>query len=403
MKYAQLSKIDKGGFSTVYRVRDGEGKMWAAKVLDGELSIIETTIMSLGIKGIAPLIDLYQNDEGKWVLIMPLYSMTLKEAIRRRIPAEKKVGIIKEISRIITELHFHGYSHSDLKLNNIMVDDDLNVYIIDFNISSKFNDINPKCISTSNFRQPEMKNLDITDESILVRSDSWSFGLICLLIYLNRDSWYSMGIVDGELPSYYRLIDFYTKSKDPIDYIMKTIAHRHYITDIDREIIQTFVEKNLNVYVHNREWFVLSLADVGSIIRPSKRVWGRRSECSPAIQAHRHILLRYVEKLKNIGYPIKSIMYGVNIFNNTIGQFVNDANFESMGIYYVISCLYSGAIYSNFYLYKLDKLSDIFHIKHDILLYIYVKLVNSLNGDFNFHDPMSIVENVEEGLSMVID
>jgi serine/threonine protein kinase len=401
MKYVKISQIDEGAFCKVYKVRDEEGNIRAAKVLNDELSIIETTIMSLGIKGIVPLIDLYQNDEGKWVLIMPLYSMTLKEAIRRKIPVKKKVGIIKELARIITELHFHGYSHSDLKLNNIMVDDDLNVYIIDFNISSRFDEINPKCAGTANFLQPEMKNSDIVDESVLVRSDSWAFGLICLLIYLERESWYSMGIVDGELNSYYRLLEFYTKSKDPLDYIMKTISHRHYITDIDKGIIQIFVEKNLNVSVHKREWFLLSLANVQSISHPSKRIWEKSTE--DRSRQHRDTLHHYIEKMKKLGYPIKAIMYGVNIFNNTIGQFVNSINFESMVIYYVISSLYAGAIYSNFYLYKLSKLSDIFYVKPDILLYIYVKLVNNLKGNFNLPDPMSVVENVEEGLSIVMD
>lgn len=97
---------------------------------------------------------------------------------------EKKkiaIGIIESIKY----LHDKRIAHCDIKLENILLDDDLNPKLCDFNLS-RFIDLNQednKKIRSSVYSSPEFfksQNID------LCKSDIWSLGLVLFALYEKR-------------------------------------------------------------------------------------------------------------------------------------------------------------------------------------------------------------------------
>jgi vaccinia related kinase len=73
--------------------------------------------------------------------IMPKYPLTLQDYINKN----KGVLRVRDILRIMIQildslriLHQVGYTHNDIKPNNIMIDKDLNVTLIDLGFTTKF-------------------------------------------------------------------------------------------------------------------------------------------------------------------------------------------------------------------------------------------------------------------------
>ena len=74
---------------------------------------------------------------------MPKYERTLHDHISKnkgRIKVHEVVTIMQQLCRSLQILHRVGYNHNDLKPNNIMIDNDLNINIIDLGYTSKFMD-----------------------------------------------------------------------------------------------------------------------------------------------------------------------------------------------------------------------------------------------------------------------
>ena len=48
--------------------------------------------------------------------------------------------IIKQIINALEHLHSIGYVHNDIKPSNIMLDDNMNAYLVDYKCTRKFRD-----------------------------------------------------------------------------------------------------------------------------------------------------------------------------------------------------------------------------------------------------------------------
>jgi serine/threonine protein kinase len=77
------------------------------------------------------------EDETPWgVIVMRRYCLTLNQWLRTKPSYDSRFKILKEIIRIIKEIHNAGVIHADLKLENIMLTDTGEVRIIDWGLSS---------------------------------------------------------------------------------------------------------------------------------------------------------------------------------------------------------------------------------------------------------------------------
>jgi len=102
-----------------------------------------------------------------------------------------KVKMIKQISDLITFVHANNCVHRDIKAENIMVDNDLNTYLIDFGISKVLGDTNQaltRAKGTVHYLPPEIFNISNVGEGGQIISvvtpavDVWAFG--CLISYI---------------------------------------------------------------------------------------------------------------------------------------------------------------------------------------------------------------------------
>ena len=52
--------------------------------------------------------------------------------IKQTLPSEKKLKILHQIAKVITFLTYRKICHRDLKMENVMIDNDLNARVIDW-------------------------------------------------------------------------------------------------------------------------------------------------------------------------------------------------------------------------------------------------------------------------------
>ena len=86
-----------------------------------------------------------------------------------------------QIIDAIAYLHNNCIIHRDLKLANIMLDDNLNIKIGDFGLSAKINEANERkktMCGTPNYLAPEIVERDLRKQGYSYEVDIWAFGVI---------------------------------------------------------------------------------------------------------------------------------------------------------------------------------------------------------------------------------
>ena len=111
---------------------------------------------------------------------------------------EVKLKIIKEIGNVLEYMHVNNMIHRDLKPGNILIDNNNNIYLIDYGIAKIC--ANKKNVMTStkgtlNYLAPEsfeVKNLTENEEVISIISpkvDVWAFGCLVSFIFSGEIPW----------------------------------------------------------------------------------------------------------------------------------------------------------------------------------------------------------------------
>jgi serine/threonine protein kinase len=87
--------------------------------------------------------------------------------------------VFQQITEGVSYMHVCGVAHMDLKLDNILIDDDYNARIIDFDVSQDVHDKKQFGSGTVVYRAPEVKDKTCTN---YVAADMYSLGIILFVM-----------------------------------------------------------------------------------------------------------------------------------------------------------------------------------------------------------------------------
>lgn len=161
-----------GGFAKCYEaVSSVDNKLYAAKVIPKKSInekrqryklLIEIKIhKSLKHKHIVEFIDAFEDKENIYILLEYCRNYTLKDlAKRRKRLTEFETRIyIGQIVKAMIYIHSQGIIHRDLKLGNVLINDQMDSKICDFGLSTKIKnegDTKKTICGTPNYIAPEI-------------------------------------------------------------------------------------------------------------------------------------------------------------------------------------------------------------------------------------------------------
>ncbi len=157
-----------------------------------------------------------------------------------------KFKIIKEIGNVLEYMHVNHMVHRDLKPGNVLIDNNYNIYLIDYGIAKIC--ANKKNVMTStkgtlNYLPPEsfeVKNLTENEEVISIvtpKVDVWAFGCLVSYIFSGEIPW------EKELSGNNNNIAYYQQLINQKEFpIPASISHLHKICEIIK--LCTIVDEN---------------------------------------------------------------------------------------------------------------------------------------------------------------
>ena len=191
--YTILKQIGKGHFAFVFKVKQCiSNKIFAAKVIpmkflesenakqsiDNEVCILR----SIKHKNIIKLYDIFEvenNKEEKMKVFIEEYcsqGCMFDYIINERFKDEnEKKKMIIDFIEAISYLHEKRIAHCDIKVDNILIDNNNNIKICDFGLSKNFNKKHNEihCGSLA-YASPEIRTKGNVD---FFKSDIWSVGI----------------------------------------------------------------------------------------------------------------------------------------------------------------------------------------------------------------------------------
>ena len=137
----------------------------------------------------------------------------------------------EQIGEVVRYMHEKKAVHRDLKLENILVDDGLNLKIADFGFATykKISKLS-SYRGTKTYMAPEIKEGKVYDGRL---SDVFSAGVILFIIVLGifpfseakKDEYYYKLIYEGKLEKYWKKTGGETLSEEFKDLVLKMLAH----------------------------------------------------------------------------------------------------------------------------------------------------------------------------------
>ena len=184
------SVLGQGSFAKVYEGYDKKLKMGVAiKVIDKRKitepkrrALIQTEVNILGRmkhKNIAELYRLVEDHKRVFVVMQLCGNLTLNVFCRqfndKRLNDEQAFAIFSQIVKGVKYMHDHNVAHRDLKLTNILIDEDYAVKVIDFGFACEANETHKMYCGTPSYMAPEI----VEKKQYMPKpSDIWSLGVV---------------------------------------------------------------------------------------------------------------------------------------------------------------------------------------------------------------------------------
>lgn len=195
-RYRVLRKLGQGGMGEVFLALDTElGREFALKLIPTRFAEDKTFIDSLkkealitmnldDYRGLCRTFDFVDSGQNYFLKMEYLQGKTLKETLTEYRQSGQKfserevmeIGIA--ICQGLSKLHQSGIVHKDLKPGNIMLCDNGSIKIMDFGISSPFQNESLDGVETSTGTASYISPEQILGEHVGDRSDIYSLGLV---------------------------------------------------------------------------------------------------------------------------------------------------------------------------------------------------------------------------------
>jgi len=187
--------IGTGGFSAVYAATHRNGKRVAIKILNPELSAIETArtrfireayaVNAVDHPGMVSIVDDDVDEDGCIYLVMDLLEGETLEERRQRsggsLDFDDVLTMADDVLDILAAAHAKGVIHRDLKPENVFICKSGQIKLLDFGVAklretphAKALTVNGIVIGTPAFMPPEQARGQW--EQVDERSDLWSMG-----------------------------------------------------------------------------------------------------------------------------------------------------------------------------------------------------------------------------------
>lgn len=161
------------------------------KCLADELEIVQ----SLEHACIPKFYGLILDDTILSMVFQYIKGVTLDKLDVLAMEKEVKLDILKKLADTFNYIHTKGYIHRDFKADNVMVDNDLKVWVIDFGIAKKTSGDEKDVVHTKakgnvfwvapeNFDMDDLNKSDVTN-----KVDIWGFGLLVSFMFSGVEPW----------------------------------------------------------------------------------------------------------------------------------------------------------------------------------------------------------------------
>lgn len=159
------------------------------KCLADELEIVQTLEHSC----IPKFYGLILDDTILCMVFQYIKGVTLDKLDVVAMEKEVRIDIVTKLAQTFSYIHAKGYIHRDFKADNVMVDNDLKVWVIDFGIAKKTTDdniIHTKAKGNVFWVAPENFDMDDANKSdVTNKVDIWGFGLLVSFMFSGVEPW----------------------------------------------------------------------------------------------------------------------------------------------------------------------------------------------------------------------
>lgn len=190
-----IDELGRGGMALVYRAIDTRSdETVALKILYPHLMSDENTIKRfqreakvatrLKHKYIVPVVDFGECDDQIYIAMKYMPGNSLNELFiePRSVPIKALIRILGEVASALDYAHGHGVIHRDLKLQNILLDDERHAHLADFGIAHLVDGTRltatGQIAGTPMYMSPEQ----IRGKPLDFRSDIYSFSVMSYLL-----------------------------------------------------------------------------------------------------------------------------------------------------------------------------------------------------------------------------